>query len=165
MEVYEMNSWVSGEIVINDEIVLGPNLSEETLTHSTFYRRYFHSNRILNSEGMWLYFNNVPLLGRSFFVSTYYNNNTLKHIELGLSDPIFPTSWEGWTEQAELKRHRMQLQLLKQHLQIKPTTTQKHPYPYEQYDFDWGDIIAYYDPRSGSASIAFRYRFINHSST
>lgn len=153
-----MNSWISGEIVVNDEIVLGPDLLEEKLIHSAFYRRYFHSNRRLSHGGMWLYFNNVPLLGRSFFISTYYINNMLKNIELGLSDPSFPTSWEEWTEQEELRRHHMHIQLLKEHLKMKPTSTQKHPYPYQQYDFPWGDIISYYDPRSGSANITFRYK-------
>lgn len=82
----------------------------------------------------------------AFFVSVCFKNTNLIVVEISLQGDEFPTSWDNWSEEGERKRQREHDRLLQQHLSVKPSYRQTKPYPYMEYELNWGKISSYFDP-------------------
>ncbi|KAF6563686.1 hypothetical protein G9G63_13220 [Paenibacillus sp. EKM202P] len=153
-----MNDWESGIIHVDNEHAFYSSLTEDQLLETALYTKYFHSVRKLGNGYIWYYFDQVPLLHRHFFVSVCFKDTTLIVVEISLQGNEFPTSWDNWSEEGERKRQREHDHLLEQHLSMKPSYRQTKPYPYMEYELNWGKISSYFDPRSGNTAIAFKYK-------
>lgn len=151
------SGWTAGELVVDGERVIHPGLTEDPLRTSKFYTLYFHSARSMGNGYEWFYFNEVPLMDESVFVSICFQAGKLYTVELSVQGEQFPTSWDNWTVEGERRRYEKHRNMLERALCLKPNHEQERPYPYLEYQMGWGNITSYQDPRSGSTAIAFSF--------
>ncbi|MDO7907758.1 hypothetical protein Q5741_15205 [Paenibacillus sp. JX-17] len=149
--------WASGELVVEGERVVYAELTEEELTASAWYTRYFHSTRSMGNGYEWHHLDEVPLLREKFFVSVCFHGGRLYALELSVQGEAYPTSWDNWTVEGERRRYEKHRRLLEKALSRKPDDQWEKPYPYMEFKLDWGAIISYQDPRSGSTAIVWNY--------
>ncbi len=95
----------------------------------------------------WLTAKNLHLEENYFIVSFGFYSSALKLIDLIVSKDRFDltATWENWSEEDELSSLKKMRNWLKKELGREGA-------------FDWGDVSAGYDRKTGSSSISIRYK-------
>ncbi|WKB35762.1 hypothetical protein QS257_20720 [Terrilactibacillus sp. S3-3] len=96
--------------------------------------------------------------GLLFWIRIVFKKNLILSIELKNADPFLKNSYDNWSDdKVELKRKSHDEWLIKQLGQ-----------PHEKelscikYNFLWGEVLSYYDPRSGDTGIVINYHKENN---
>lgn len=151
---------LNGEFLLRkagEELWIHPNMQEAELTGSGFYLKHAAELQDLKNGYLWHRLGRVEWSGSSFHAMLCFHKSVLTALHLSVDGPEFPTSWEDWSEQAELTRKKRHDALLLEHFGKKPDTRRSRPYPYVEYRCPWGSAISSYDPRSASSSIGIHY--------
>jgi hypothetical protein len=102
------------------------------------------------------YENNLPWIGlhpqkyldHYFIISIFFDQQKrIRFLSLTINDKNDLLSWEGWSEEREMKRKAVHDSWLIQELGEDPP-----------YNYEWGLIKSYYEPRSASSSIGITYK-------
>ena len=152
-----MSDWIIGELDVGQERALYPGLTLETLLASQWYADYFTEIRDMQNDYIWYSFHNVTISSTSFSILLLFQNSLLNTVMMSASNPKYGLSWDDWSEAKELQRKQEHDRLLHKELQRPPDIRRSKPYPYIEYDVEYGTISSSYDPRSASSSILIHY--------
>lgn len=139
----------TGELIINNkEIYHGMN--------SGSFMNIFSSevNTYANGDIERYNFKNPHIINElSFWIRTVFKKSYISSIELKNADPKLKNSYENWSEdKVEIKRKSHDEWLINQ---------LGHPTEINQanieYNYSWGEVLSYYDPRSGDIGIIINY--------
>lgn len=150
--------WELGALEAAGERIVYPGLTVGELQSTSFYTLNLVSDRSIGNGYEWYHFKDVPILEQPlFFVSLCFFYGGLHSAVLSVQGKEYPTSWEDWTVEGELRRYGSHKLILAKELSRKPDYERKEPYPYLEYRYEWGRVSSYQDPRSGSTAISFTY--------
>lgn len=138
-----------GKIIIkNKEINDGMNSSEFISVFSSEVNSY------VNGDSKRFNFINPQIInGLSLWVKIVFNKEFLRSIELKNADPTLKNSYENWSDNnVELKRKSHDEWLMNQLGQ--PSETKPGGI---NYNYTWGEILSFYDPRGGDTGILINY--------
>lgn len=82
----------------------------------------------------------------------------LYSIDLVLSIDGKPHSWTNWSEEKELAIKQIHDAWLEKQLGKAKTRKYMHKHIVNYYEFTWGKISSFYDPKSGGSSIKIFYK-------
>lgn len=85
------------------------------------------------------------IAGQPFFVVLYFYGQKLESIDLTHPAKEFSMSWEGWSEEGEMRRKQWHDEWLRGQT------------GHASRVYEWGEVGSGYDPRSGGSSITIRY--------
>lgn len=88
----------------------------------------------------------VLFLGELFSVRLFFNNEKLERLHICLYETDNASSWENWSEEAEMTKLTVQDDLLTKNIGSPP------------YIFEWGSIESLFDKRSGDTGIVITYK-------
>ncbi len=135
----------NGQIFFGGKTTIGPDSS---LQEILFLNLGQSRNRGDYENGWsWLTERNVLLDNKYYIINFHLFNNKLKSIDFVFSDNKFNLEfdWDSWSESQEL------INLEKYKIWLNNELDNKK-------DFDWGEVWATYDSKSGGSSIGIRYK-------
>lgn len=114
-----------------EEALLASGIDTEPFVHNGSYRSY----KLPPAE----------IEGRAFIPVLWFEDGRIARLTLAYDDPAI-SGWDDWTEAAMRAAHRGNRRWLDRRLGR-----------WGRRRFDWGEVRAVADPRSGSASIVFDF--------
>lgn len=138
-----------GEIIVNSRKIY-PNMDSVS-----FFNIFLHEvNNYANGDIERYNFKDPQLINRiSLWIKIVFKNKIISSIEMKNADPTLRNSYNNWSDdKVELKR--------KSHDELLITILGE---PNERklscikYNYSWGEILSYYDPRSGDTGISINY--------
>lgn len=133
-----------GRIVVDDNNSIKPESSLKEILSLNLGQSRNQGNH--NNGWTWLTERNANFDDKYFNFNFLFLDDKLKELHFTVNDiAIESKSWEDWAESEEL----LNLEKYKTWLAIEVGG---------QENFDWGDIWATYDPKSGGSSIIIRYK-------
>lgn len=91
--------------------------------------------------------------GLSLWIKVVFKKKIISSIELKNADPKLKNSYDNWSDnKVELKRKSHDEWLINQLGQ-----PHERKLPCIQYNYIWGEVLSYYDPRGGDIGIAINY--------
>ena len=134
----------TGQIIINKVLIINKNSDFDFV-----YKMELGEIQEVDDLGngwIWLRIKNIETSGYFFHISFAFNNHKLKEINLIVSNKKFDlnSNWSNWSEQKELEALQFYNNWLNKEIG-------------NQREFNWGEVWADYDPKSGSSSIGLRY--------
>ncbi|PGT77468.1 hypothetical protein [Bacillus sp. AFS040349] len=138
-----------GKIIINSNKLYNGMNSE-----SFIYTFSFDVNSYVNGDIERYNFINPQLIdGLSFWIRIVFKKKCISSIELKNADPKLKNSYDNWEDdKLELKRKSHDEWLINQ---LGQPTERKRAIL--KYDFTWGEVLSYYEPRGGDTGIAINY--------
>lgn len=138
-------------------LLLHYGLTEQQLTDSDMYKHLSVEVRDLGNGYVWHNLGRIHLSDMPFYITLCFHTPRLVCAYLSADRPDFPTSWEEWSEEAELVKKQMHDRFLMEMLGRQPDVRRSHPYPYVEYRLSWGTVNSSYDPRSAASTIGIHY--------
>ena len=138
-----------GEIIIcNKEIFHG-------MSNETFIKLFLSEvNSYVNGDIERYNFKNPKIIDRiPFWLKVVFIKKDISSVELKNADPKLKNSYDNWSnEKVELKRKSHDEWLINQ--LGEPT---ERNLPSIKYLYTWGEILSYFDPKSGDTGIIINY--------
>lgn len=131
----------NGNFQITDQLIISKETSYNDLL------KLVPENKIWDVKNgyKWIYFEDTEIDELFFNIGICFYNEVLFSINFSFNDKQMKNSfWDNWNETAELKRKDIYEKWL-----TKLAGNKR--------DFDWGTAGAYFDPRSGAASVYLTY--------
>lgn len=125
----------TGELVLTDTLRIGPWLSHRQFLSSPLYKR---ATSLIHNEGWHSYRIEPTIINQhKFYIRLQFLHSTLKWIDFVAG---------GGVDIDESEQQRIHDRLLEGWLGTGP------------YEYEWGDVVSSYDPRSDSSSVIVSYK-------
>ena len=96
----------------------------------------------------------INIKSLDLWVEVIFNDEIIKRVEMKNSDPKLKNSYDNWSNyKVELKRKSHDEWLVRQ-----LGEPHERDLPCIKYYYSWGEILSYYDPRSGDTGIVVNYQ-------
>lgn len=96
----------------------------------------------------------VNIKSLDLWVEVLFDGENIKRVEMKNADPKLRNSYDNWSNnKVELKRKSHDEWLIRQ-----LGEPHERKLPAIKYKYSWGEILSYYDPRSGDTGVVVNYK-------
>ncbi|MEW6730176.1 MAG: hypothetical protein AB1489_02445 [Acidobacteriota bacterium] len=144
----------TGELNFSNGFYAGPNLSREEFLTSTISEKA----KVHVANGPYCSYqvevSNVTTLNivEHWIVILFFYKLNLTSIKFSIMDGSEGTSWDDWDENREIEKQAFYDRWLMENFASAPP-----------YEYSWGTVRSFYDPRAGFSGIYISYNIVDES--
>ena len=134
-----------GHIELNDSLELTPNSNFDLIESQKLGE--VQKIRDMGNGYKWIDVKNIQIGDKYFLMSLCFKGEELSELSMVINDNPFDlnSGWDSWSEKSEKEKLKKYRDWLTQEIG-------------KEWDFNWGEVWADYDPKGESSSIGIRYK-------